>query len=98
MSHVTALRLLLVLALAMVGSAVADAHDGSAHPSGLSEAAQLSTVSSRGGTGTLTGWVHVLYGGGAWGWGPGCTSVYVVLDDQVQAIEMLVPEDVLSAV
>src|SRR6266849_5746014 len=97
MSHVTALRLLLVLALAMVGSAVADAHDGSAHSSGLSEAAQLSTVSSGGGTGTLTGWLHVLYGDAPPGWSPGGTSGYVLLDDQGQATELLVPEDVLRA-
>ena len=97
MGHLTALRLFLVLALAMVGSAVADAHDGSAHPPGLSEAAQLSNLSSASGTGTLAGWLHVLYGDAPPGWTPGGTSGYVLLDDQGGATELLVPEDVLRA-
>src|SRR5882724_10151111 len=97
MGHVTALRLFLILALAMVGSAVADAHDGSAHPPGLSEAAQLSNVSPASGTGPLTGWLHVLYGDAPPGWTPGGTSGYVLLDDQGEATELLVPEDVLRA-
>ena len=97
MGHVTALRLFLILALAMVGSAVADAHDGSAHPPGLSEAAQLSNLSSASGTGTLAGWLHVLYGDAPPGWTPGGTSGYVLLDDQGGATELLVPEDVLHA-
>src|SRR5206468_3308988 len=97
MGHVTALRLLLVLALAMVGSAVADAHDGSAHPPGLSEAVQLSNVSPASGTATLAGWLHVLYGDAPPGWTPGGTSGYVLLDDQGEATELLVPDDVLRA-
>ena len=44
MRHVTALRLLFILAVGMLGTAVADAHDGSAHPPGLSEAEKAGRV------------------------------------------------------
>ena len=97
MSHITLLRLLLALVLTTAGTAVAYAHDGSPHSPGLSEAARAGGLVSKGGSGSLSGWLHIVYGDAAPGGSPTATSGFVLIEDGGKVTELLVAEDVLHA-